>query len=843
MKLRLGVPSVDATSIGGRSRSLMGRLLSTDDSGSGGKPLPSVPTSSHSSSLRSSTIVPSFTMYNSLTQTSGEDLLEAAGTIASRRRTAADPVSQSHHNKENKWLGLACYTCGPTTYAPAHLGHARTYVWLDIFRRALEHHHHCSNGGGQEDPRPGPLFVLNVTDVDDKILKAAAEEEESGPHRDPLLLARHYESAFWDDWDALHCLRPHIVTRVSDYVESHIVPYIQRLVDNGLAYTSDDGNDGDVGGDSSTSIYFDVRAYEDRLNGITRYGKLAPPAASRNMFSSPPSLGDRDADHDDDDQQQSVKRDPRDFCLWKQRKVGEALAWESPWGKGRPGWHIECSAMIEAVQDRFRDTHVFTVHCGGVDLKFPHHTNEIAQAEAYYLGSSNQLPTSSTPTPPHEQFRHGHSEWIPHWIHTGHLYIDGLKMSKSLKNFVTIAEMLCDKTNSNNNDDDDPATQSAMWSPADDFRLWCLGLSGSYRDVATYSPDCLQQARQLRHRMVRFLWDAHEFVHRTRNSGSANWSSQQPDLPQRLSERDAAFFASVQAVSLACHAALRSDLDGATYVREMRTLADSGRSYLAWTGNDSSDAPPPPLVSLVCHAAETLRGLLSLVGFSPVTCQAGAATLSAPDLAGRSLSSLPTAVGGERAVLDELVRFRAAVRNHAVAGLRARGTTETSSGGGSTDDNDNVALRHILAVCDDVRDRSLPTLGVELLDARSSDLAAVGESDAHSSAGAAVSSQWRYCLPRLASDATTKPRPSPLSKTSSSSDDLAVPPEDYYRTGSRGDSYSAWDDSGIPSHHADGTPVSNRLQQKLRKKLDAYVRRRRGAALDSPPTTPNSLVS
>eukprot|EP00978_Attheya_sp_CCMP212_P010637 scaffold25907_cov60-Attheya_sp.AAC.3 len=325
-----------------------------------------------------------------------------------------------------KKKGLGWYTCGPTTYAPTHLGHARTYVCLDILRRVLRTNHKSL------------LWIMNITDVDDKLLNRAKELG-----TDPVALARHYEREFWHDMEALHVQRPDVVVRVTESVTDTIVPYIEKIWNNGMAYVAQD-----------QSVYFDVRAFEDRTQARTRYGKLAPPQNSSDFFSS---VGE-----------ESTKRDARDFVLWKPRKEGESISWDSPWGQGRPGWHIECSAMIESIAKQFQDTHEIRVHAGGVDLKFPHHTNEIAQAEAFHLSTTSETT----------------KEWIPHWVHTGHLNIHGRKMSKSLKNFITVREML-------ESEDD----SSSLSSSADDFRLWCLGLSGSYRGPATYSKEQINQAQ------------------------------------------------------------------------------------------------------------------------------------------------------------------------------------------------------------------------------------------------------------------------------------------------------------------------------------------------------------
>jgi len=200
------------------------------------------------------------------------------------------------------------------------------------------------------------------------------------------------------------------------------------------------------------------------------------------------------------------KRDPRDFVLWKSRMDSEEeLSWDSPWGSGRPGWHIECSAMIEHISQKFK-LHKVQIHAGGVDLKFPHHTNEIAQAEAYHLNESEPG-----------------NEWIPHWVHTGHLHIDGRKMSKSLKNFVTVKEILSRQD----------ATSSSIESPADDFRLWCLGLSGHYRELATYSDARLEEAKATRQKLLRFFLDSKDWIKKSQHgsiSPIAKWGEDEHNL-------------------------------------------------------------------------------------------------------------------------------------------------------------------------------------------------------------------------------------------------------------------------------------------------------------------------
>ena len=318
--------------------------------------------------------------------------------------------------------GVAWYICGPTVYDSAHVGHGRTYVTLDILRRVAMHYYH---GDG-----PGLLYVMNITDVDDKIIqRSAMTKPKLG---DPIALARHYESEFWSDMDQLNVLRPNVICRVSEHVESTIVPYVAQILKGGMAYVvhEEEGEgiieDGGSGDSSSSrirssslhgSVYFDVRAFESKAKGRTRYGKLAPSTTDAISNSNNGSTtffswekrddevgggkivdgGNGGGDNDDDAPVvQRMKRDPRDFCLWKYRpRTGstrkssssstrtttlpndddangadgiiepESVSYNSPWGPGRPGWHVECSAMIHQLSRDFLDTHVFAMHAGG----------------------------------------------------------------------------------------------------------------------------------------------------------------------------------------------------------------------------------------------------------------------------------------------------------------------------------------------------------------------------------------------------------------------------------------------------------------------------------------------
>ena len=192
----------------------------------------------------------------------------------------------------------------------------------------------------------------------------------------------------------LKVLRPNVLTRVSEYVPE-IIEYIEKIVANGLAY------------ESNGSVYFDVSGFDKKEKH--HYAKLVPEA-----YGDTSSLQEGEGDLCVSEERLSEKKSLTDFALWKSSKAGEP-SWESPWGQGRPGWHIECSVMASAICGESLD-----IHTGGVDLKFPHHDNELAQAEAYF----------------------DNSHWVRYFLHSGHLTIAGCKMSKSLKNFITIQEAL-----------------------------------------------------------------------------------------------------------------------------------------------------------------------------------------------------------------------------------------------------------------------------------------------------------------------------------------------------------------------------------------------------------------
>jgi cysteinyl-tRNA synthetase len=597
---------------------------------------------------------------------------------------------------------------------------------------------HYGNNNSNNRGTPKPLYVMNITDVDDKIIQRSREmakqqlldNRQSFEQRaNPIALARRYEREFWQDMDQLNVLRPDVVCRVSEHVNSTIVPYIQQIVDGGLAYVI---NEDESQSQRFGSVYFDVRAFEERAGGLTKYGKLAPDAASSDFFSwDGDSNGNNNSDDDDQDEpsHRRKKRDPRDFALWKYRSrkqsnsthiiEPESVSYQSPWGPGRPGWHVECSAMIERLSRDFSKSHRFLVHAGGVDLKFPHHSNEIAQAEAFALAANDGNATNTAGNTIHH--RDGaRKEWIPHWMHTGHLYVKGRKMSKSLKNFITIREML-DESEVLNEDGAQTTTTTTPvdneWSsPADDFRLWCLGLSGSYRGPATYSKDRMEEARVIRIKWVRFLMEGQRWFDDLQSSSCNELQSTRFWRPM-----DIELFQTATDCRIKCHNALVGrasidgekgsfDLDGAVFVKELTNIAENGLRYLDIAKADSKSCPGEPLLFTI----STVRELLALVGFTNKTYNAGLQNNTFGQFGSES-----SGAAKERVLIDEIVAFRSAIRSSAINGMKNKDGLS--------------AVKEVLRLCDELRDGIMPSHGVEILDGKS---------------GEDTGGGWRSCSPR-----------------------------------------------------------------------------------------------
>ncbi|MEE6029586.1 cysteine--tRNA ligase [Avibacterium paragallinarum] len=259
---------------------------------------------------------------------------------------------------------VGMYVCGVTVYDLCHIGHGRTFVCFDVIARYLRYLGYDLT------------YVRNITDVDDKIIKRAIENKETCDQLVDRMVGEMYR-----DFDALNILRPDVEPRATHHI-AEIIDIVEKLIQRGHAYVAENGD-----------VMFDIESFP-------QYGKLSRQDLSQLQAGARIEISE-------------IKKSPMDFVLWKMSKPNEP-SWDSPWGKGRPGWHIECSAMnSKQLGDHF------DIHGGGSDLMFPHHENEIAQSCCAHDG-----------------------DYVNYWIHSGMIMVDKEKMSKSLGNFFTIRDVL-----------------------------------------------------------------------------------------------------------------------------------------------------------------------------------------------------------------------------------------------------------------------------------------------------------------------------------------------------------------------------------------------------------------
>ncbi|XP_014255431.1 cysteine--tRNA ligase, cytoplasmic [Cimex lectularius] len=503
------------------------------------------------------------------------------------------------------------YSCGPTVYDASHMGHARSYMSFDILRRVLKDYF-----------KYDVLYVMNITDIDDKIIRrarrqylfnkyletAAAKGKKSeeiladacealtifrtkveaaedqavkqmlinqtekvnsvmpeleaavkknddallGPVLENFLrvsedvmsewldhtlghtvkdnsiflsLPRYWEEEFHKDMEALNICVPDIVCRVTDYIPE-IIKYIEQIQNNGFAY------------ESHNSVYFDVTAFDS--NSTHHYAKLVPEA-----------VGDLKLLEEGEGvlSESKEKKSPGDFALWKASKPGEPF-WDSPWGKGRPGWHIECSVMASHICGDTLD-----IHTGGVDLKFPHHDNEIAQAEAYYKKDL----------------------WVRYFLHSGHLKIEGQKMSKSLKNFITIKEALTKYT-------------------ARQLRL--LFLLHSWRDQLDYSDSTMLMALNYEKTINEFFLRVKDFLNISKKTNFVDNFHKYTDNDVKMKEK-------FQRTKDAVHAAFCDSVDTRTVMETIKEFISYCHSYLDQKNVD---------ISLIENIALYVTDMLKIFG-------------------------------------------------------------------------------------------------------------------------------------------------------------------------------------------------------------------------------------
>lgn len=398
----------------------------------------------------------------------------------SKQQTVVDfvPLDEGH---------IRMYVCGPTVQSAPHIGHLRSALAYDQMRRWFR-------ASGLE-----VTFIRNVTDIDDKILERAADSETAGTPEAWWALAYRVEREFNSAYDAIQVLPPTYEPRATANIEQ-MIALIERLIERGHAYQAQD---------ETASVYFDTRSWP-------AYGALTRQSI--------------DQMEDAADSEPVGKRDPRDFALWKAHREHEPISasWDSPWGRGRPGWHIECSAMAT----RYLGSE-FDIHGGGLDLRFPHHENELAQSTA------------------------AGDEFARYWIHNGLVHTSGQKMSKSLGNSLFATDLLA-------------ATRPIVLR-------YFLG-SAHYRSVLEYGPAALSESAAALERIEAFLERA------SRELGDVpaplNGTATAADLPEAFVAAMHDDFGVPQALAV-LHQSVRSgntDLDAG---RSDATRLDAARQAVA----------------------------------------------------------------------------------------------------------------------------------------------------------------------------------------------------------------------------------------------------------------------
>ena len=437
---------------------------------------------------------------------------------------------------------ISMYVCGPTVYSFIHIGNARPLIVFDTFRRYLEY------------KGLRVTYVQNFTDIDDKVIRRANEEGSSY-----LDVSNKYIGEYFTDADSLNVMRSTVNPRATEHI-AEIIELCEKLIEKGHAYPADNGD-----------VYFSVRSYP-------AYGKLKGQ-----------SIDDMESGARIDPTEH--KKDPLDFALWKGAKPGEP-SWDSPWGKGRPGWHIECSAMSMKILGE-----TFDIHAGGVDLIFPHHENEIAQSEA------------ATGKP-----------FANYWMHNGHINVNNQKMSKSLGNFFTVRDI------------------TKEYEP-EVLRLFMLG--AHYRSPFNFSRELMDQAKAslTRLRTAKQRLEAAKI-------GSA--SQADADFEDEIKKTEAAFCAAMDDDLNTADALgvifdfVRKCNTFVTEPRSQKTLDAARRLYSDMTGifgvliqEEKADEFPPEALRILAERTEArkakdwaksdeLRDRLKEMGFAVVDSKDGA---------------------------------------------------------------------------------------------------------------------------------------------------------------------------------------------------------------------------
>ena len=694
---------------------------------------------------------------------------------------------------------VSWYSCGPTVYDASHMGHARNYVSVDINRRIMSEYFGYDIN-----------FVQNVTDIDDKIIIRARQnylfdnytngvteisdaivekatsatvayinknlnaemtavsefsawvasldkeaEKEKNPkfpmhvtavsnavlalenHRgdatrffelikdvmvpvldkelgstvnDPEVfrkLPAYWENRYNDDMARLNVLPPGVTTRVSEYVPE-IVTFVEKIIDNGYAYATDDG-----------SVYFDTSKFDN--SSKHDYAKCQPWNKGKMdlIEDGEGSLSTKNT---------SEKLSNSDFALWKASKPGEP-EWESPWGKGRPGWHIECSVMASDILGSQID-----IHSGGIDLAFPHHDNELAQSEA----------------------RYDNEQWIDYFLHTGHLHIEGQKMSKSLKNFITIDEALAKYTSRQLR----LVFASAQWNNQLDFKE---SLVNEVKSLESSFNNFFQNVRALQA----------DNIHRQEEL-SYNISKKLTPLEKKLLD-------DLQATQEKVDIAFCDNLSTPQAVKALSDMVTTTNSYISAVGNELKIEP----IIAVC---KYITRILDIIGFAARPDKLGWETVSSSENSAGSVEDVAMPY------VKVLSNFRDQVRSMAIS---------------------KADLSEFLKLTDFIRDHDLLKLNVALDDrnGQSALVKFLTEEEKQEILKFNEEKESREEAKRLKKLEQQKLREQ---KELERKEKAKVSPLEMFKT----EQYSAWDENGMPTKDKDGNDVTKSMTKKLKKQWD-----------------------
>ncbi|KAH7729373.1 cysteine--tRNA ligasecytoplasmic [Aphelenchoides avenae] len=521
-------------------------------------------------------------------------------------------------------------------------------------------------------------------------------------------LARKFESDFLQDMSTLNVQTPDVLTRVSEYIPE-IIEYIEGIIRNKYAYVTKDG-----------SVYFDTLAFNSSPKHS--YAKLVPSVfVDTDNQAMQKHMRESEGELSVSAEKMQEKKNPFDFALWKASKAGEPF-WDSPWGQGRPGWHIECSAMSSAVCGSRLD-----IHAGGLDLKFPHHDNEIAQCEAHF--DSDQ--------------------WVNYFLHCGTLQIAGLKMSKSLKNFITIKQALKDYT---------------------PRQMRLLFLMHTWNDVLDYSAENMSRALSFEKFCNEFFLTVKDKVRRHMAS-----CSDDADYYQKYESQDSEILQKFSKIKGEIHRALCDSIDTRTVMEKIREIVTMGNVYIM----DKEKQSQPPNCNLLKTLAEYITWLLKMFGAIPESQQLGFPTDQNGNIAeNREELVMP--------YLQALSEFREKIREIA----REKKVID------------------ILDECDRLRDDVLPELGVRLEDRLNETLVKLVDRE----------TLLREREQKKAVEAAKLAEKLKKQKEKEEKDaQKRIPPQEMFKRGEHEGKYSQYDDKGVPTHAVDGKEITASQKKKLEK--------------------------